>query len=299
MIKRTLYFGNPSRLRLSHDQLLIEYPDSDETKSVPIEDIGIVIIDHQQVSVTHGLMNSLIENNAAILWCDNKHLPNGLVLPMSSNHVFTEKLRAQLEASEPLKKQLWKQTIQSKIQNQAKVLELVGKSSENMEYWAQTVGSGDPENLEARAAAYYWKNVFEENPYFKRHRYGETPNNLLNYGYAVLRAIVARSLVASGCLPALGIFHRNKYNAFCLADDIMEPYRPIVDLLVLDIVKDLEDEPEPELTPDVKKRLLQIPVLDVTIEDQKSPLMVGMQRTTASLMKCFEGESRKLIYPEI
>ena len=299
MIKRTLYFGNTARLRMQQSQLVVEYPDSNETKSVAIEDIGIVIIDHQQVSVTHGLMNALIGNNAAVLWCDNHHLPNGLVLPMSANHVFTEKLRYQLDASEPLKKQLWKQTVQMKINNQAKVLQLSGKNTDNMKYWSDSVGSGDPDNYEARAAAYYWKNIFEDNAQFTRHRFGDAPNNLLNYGYAILRAVVARSLVASGCLPAVGIFHRNKYNAFCLADDIMEPYRPYVDVLVLKILDEEGDNFDGELTKEIKQQLLQVPAIDVMIEGEKSPLMVAMQRTTASLMKCFEGESRKILYPEL
>ena len=299
MIKRTLYFGNAARLRMQQSQLIVEYPDINESKSVAIEDIGIVIIDHQQISVTHGLMNALIDNNAAVLWCDSHHLPNGLVLPMSANHVFTEKLRYQLDASEPLKKQLWKQTVQAKIDNQAKVLALSGRNTDNMKYWSDSVVSGDPDNYEARAAAYYWKNIFEENTQFTRHRFGDAPNNLLNYGYAILRAVVARSLVASGCLPALGIFHRNKYNAFCLADDIMEPYRPYVDLLVLNILKEVSDDFDGELTKEIKQKLLQVPVIDIKIDGEGSPLMVGMQRTTASLMKCFEGESRKILYPEL
>ena len=299
MIKRTLYFGNPVRLRMQQTQLIVEYFDSSESKSVAIEDIGIVVIDHPQVSVTHGLMNALIGNNAAILWCDDHHLPNGLVLPMSGNHVFTEKLRYQLNATEPLKKQLWKQTIQQKILNQAAVLERLGKNTENMKYWANSVNSGDPENYEARAAAYYWKNMFDEQDKFTRHRYGDAPNNLLNYGYAILRAVVARSLVASGCLPALGIFHRNKYNAFCLADDIMEPYRPYVDVLVLQILEDADANFDGELSKEIKQKLLQVPVIDVLLDKEKSPLMVGMQRTTASLMKCYEGEARKILYPEL
>ena len=299
MIKRTLYFGNPVRLRMQQTQLIVEYFDSSECKSVAIEDIGIIVIDHPQVSVTHGLMNALIGNNAAILWCDDHHLPNGLVLPMSGNHVFTEKLRYQLNATEPLKKQLWKQTIQQKILNQAAVLERLGKNTENMKYWANSVNSGDPENYEARAAAYYWKNMFDEQDKFTRHRYGDAPNNLLNYGYAILRAVVARSLVASGCLPALGIFHRNKYNAFCLADDIMEPYRPYVDVLVLQILEDADANFDGELSKEIKQKLLQVPVIDVLLDKEKSPLMVGMQRTTASLMKCYEGEARKILYPEL
>jgi len=189
--------------------------------------------------------------------------------------------------------------VQMKINNQAKVLQLNGKNTDNMKYWSDCVGSGDPDNYEARAAAYYWKNIFEDNAQFTRHRFGDAPNNLLNYGYAILRAVVARNLVASGCLPAVGIFYRNRYNAFCLADDIMEPYRPYVDVLVLKILDEEGDNFDGELTKEIKQQLLQVPAIDVMIEGEKSPLMVAMQRTTASLMKCFEGESRKILYPEL
>lgn len=299
MIKRTLYFGNQAYLKKQQDQLVVDYrEEGKENRSVPIEDIGMVVIDHQQVSLTHGLANALISNNAALLFCDERHLPNGLVLPMSANSLFTEKLRAQLDASQPLKKQLWKQTVQAKIRNQAAVLQSLGMPPDNMLRWAEKVGSGDPENLEGRAAAWYWKNVFEHVEHFTRHRYGEPPNNMLNYGYAILRAVVARSLVASGCLPAMGIHHRNKYNAFCLADDIMEPYRPYVDKLVLEMVHTMEELPE-ELGKEEKAKLLTIPTLDVTIDGLKSPLMVAMQRTTASLMACYEGESRLIAYPQM
>lgn len=299
MIKRTLYFGNPAYLKKQQDQLVVDFKEEGRAPaSVPIEDIGLVVLDHQQVSLTHGLANALISNNAALLFCDERHLPNGLVLPMSANSLFTEKLRAQLDASAPLKKQLWKQTVQAKIRNQATLLSELGLPTDNMQRWAEQVGSGDPVNLEGRAAAWYWKNLFEHVDHFTRHRYGEPPNNMLNYGYAILRAVVARSLVGSGCLPAIGIHHRNKYNAFCLADDVMEPYRPYVDRLVLSMVHTMDDLPE-ELGKEEKTRLLAVPTLDVHLDGMKSPLMVAMQRTTASLMACYEGESRLLTYPQM
>lgn len=300
MIKRTLYFGQPARIRLKQNQLQIEYNDTENnSKSVPVEDIGMVIIDNQRVSVTHGIINSLIEHNAAILWCNNSHMPNGLILPMSAGHIFTKKLRCQLKATEPLKKQLWKQTVQAKIRNQAAVVEWLGRDGQPLRKMASRVGSGDSENIEGQAAFLYWQLLFSNDSGFIRHRYGPPPNHMLNYAYAILRAVIARSLVASGCLPAVGIFHKNQYNAFCLADDIMEPYRPIVDKLVLQTLIDFQNEIPDELSLDLKRHLLQIPVLDVTVEKQNSPLMVGAQRTTASLMKCFEGTRRKINYPEM
>ena len=161
--------------------------------------------------------------------------------------------------------------------------------------WAGSVKSGDSDNMEARAAAFYWKSIFPELDFFTRDRYGPAPNNLLNYGYAILRAVVARSLIATGLLPTLGIHHHNRYNAYCLADDIMEPYRPFVDSIVVDITA---ENPCPQLTREVKARLLTIPVLDVVIDGHRSPLMIAATSTTASLYKCFSGISRKILYPE-
>jgi len=301
MIKKTLYFGNPAYLKKEQDQLKVEFPSEEDKapKTIPVEDIGIIILDHPRVTLTQALLSALIDNNAALLSCDSRHLPAGLFMPMSANHIYTEKLRYQLESSEPLRKNLWQQTVKAKIENQARVLKMFGKEAENMDYWASKVRSGDPDNYEARAAANYWAKLIGGEQPFKRGRFEETPNNLLNYGYAVLRAVVARSLVASGMLPAVGIHHRNKYNPFCLADDIMEPYRPYVDLLVLEIAEHYEEEEIELLTPRIKQELLVLPTVDVIIEESKSPLMVGMQRTTASLMQCYEGEKRKIAYPEI
>ena len=224
-------------------------------------------------------------------------MPEGLFMPFAANHQYAEKLRHQLSASEPLKKSLWQQTIKEKIGNQYENLRRHGIKADNLLYWKKQVRSGDPDNYEGRAAAYYWKVVFGEDRPFKRWRDGVPPNNLLNYGYAVLRAVVARSLVGSGMLPAVGIHHRNKYNPFCLADDIMEPYRPFVDELILKITEMFNEDEIMDMSKEVKAELLRIPALDVFIDGQSSPLMVAAGRTTASLMQCFEGERRKILYP--
>lgn len=223
-------------------------------------------------------------------------MPTGLMLPLSGNTVQTERFRDQLEASIPLKKQLWQQTVQAKISNQAKHLfAATGVTVKNIEAWVNEVKSGDPDNYEARAAVYYWANLFPTIPKFSREREGIPPNNLLNYGYSILRAVVARSLVSSGLLPTFGIFHRSKYNAYCLADDIMEPYRPFVDKIVLEIMQSKTNIFE--LTTDIKTQLLNIPVLEVMIDGHRSPLMIAVTQTTASLYKCFTGEIRKIKYP--
>ena len=303
MIKRTYYIGTPAYLALKLQQMVITSQSKEaeagkgEVRTIPVEDIGIVILDHKQITITQGLMEQLIDNNCAIITCGSNHLPVGLMLPLYGNTVQNERFRNQIDASLPLKKQLWQQTIQYKIANQASVLKYVtGDMHNNMYVWADCVRSGDVENMEARAAAYYWKNIFPDRPDFTRGREEAEPNNLLNYGYAILRAIVARALVASGLLPTLGIHHHNRYNAYCLADDIMEPYRPYVDKIVYDIVS---EGGAFELTKEIKVKLLSIPTTEVLINGKRSPLMVAVSQTTASLAKCFNGESRKLTYPEM
>ena len=309
MIKRTLYFGNPAYLSKKNEQLLVRLPEVEinDTLSeiikkeaqaiIPIEDIGIVILDDQRIIITQGLIESLLANNVALVTCDSTHHPTGLMLNLAGNNLQSAKFQAQLNAPHPLSKQLWQQTIKAKITNQAMLLKRFGKEATNLLRWAGEVRSGDPDNLEARAATYYWKNLFPEINGFKREREGAPPNNLLNYAYAILRAIIARNLVGSGLLPTLGIHHRNQYNHYCLADDIMEPYRPFADALVCEIIRNREDHTE--LNTSVKKQLLGLATVDVIFDAERSPLMNAAQRTTASLAKCFEGKAKKVLYPKL
>lgn len=299
MIKRTLYFGNPAYLSLKLEQLVVRMPDSQDNmetvRTIPIEDIGILILDHKQITITQGLIEKLLDCNCALITCSSNHLPVGLMLPLYGNTIQNERFRYQLDASLPLRKQLWQQTIQAKIANQAAVLKYATSSiHNNMQVWATDVRSGDSANMEARAAAYYWKTLFQDIDGFVRGRDEDEPNNLLNYGYAIVRAVIARALVSSGLLPTLGIHHHNRYNAYCLADDIMEPYRPYVDRTVFDICR--KGKPL-KLTTELKRELLSIPTIDVIINDKRSPLMVAATTTTASLVKCFTGEMRKISYP--
>lgn len=296
MIKRTLYFGNPAYLKIKNEQLVIEFPNNEEPKSAPVEDIGLIVLDHQQITITQAVLAKLLKNNAAVITCDHTHHPTGLLLNLDGHTLQSQRFQTQIDASVPLKKQLWQQTIEAKISNQAKHFELRKIEHKFLSNLSKSVLSGDSSNCEALAASYYWKKLFPEFLNFKRFREGEPPNNLLNYGYAILRATVARSLVGSGLLPTFGIFHRNQYNAYCLADDIMEPYRPYVDKVVCDIVR--MNGKYLEMTPNMKQQLLTIPAIDVIIDGNKSPLMNAVQRTTASLAKCFEGKSRKLLYPD-
>ena len=308
MIKRTLCFSNPVYLSLKDRQMLIRLPEVEKNdalsasfkegalKTVPVEDIGVVMLDNRQITITQGLLDALLANNCAVITCDSQHLPTGLLLPLEGNSLQCERFTDQLQASLPLKKQLWQQTVQAKIRNQAALLKRSSSvETGNLLAWANQVKSGDSENMEARAAAYYWRNLFPDIEGFIRDREGEFPNSLLNYGYAILRAIVARALVSSGMLPTWGIHHHNRYNAYCLADDIMEPYRPYVDGLVLRL---MEKYPSvTELDTPMKRELLAVPVLDVTMEGLRRPLMVAVSQTTSSLYKCFSGELRKIIYP--
>ncbi len=299
MIKKTIYIGTPAYLHTEKQQLLIEYPDEEKADiRRAIEDIGVLILDHYQITISHTLISRLLSNNAAIITTDDRHMPQGLMLNLEGNQVQHERFMQQISASQPLKKNLWQQTIKAKINNQAALLAKQGIPIEQMKLWSSKVRVGDPDNYEGRAAAYYWRNLFEkEIERFTRGRYDAEPNNLLNYGYAILRAVVARILVASGLLPTLGIHHRNKYNAYCLADDIMEPYRPYVDELVLDIMEEFDDWHL--LSKEIKAELLVIPAMDITIDGKGSPLMVGLRRTTASLFRCFEGTTRKVLYPTL
>lgn len=310
MIKKTLFFGNPAYLSLRRQQLVVQLPEvenneilSDALKragerTIPIEDIGVVVLDNRRITITSGAIAALLDNNVAVITCDDHSMPRGLLMPLEGNTLQHERFQYQIEASLPLRKQLWAQTVRQKILNQAYVLrtQVVGVETACMHTWAAAVRSGDPDNMEARAAAYYWSHLFPGIPSFTRRREGEAPNHLLNYGYAILRAILARNLVASGLLPTLGIHHHNRYNAYCLADDVMEPYRPYVDQLVIQVMQEFDDISE--LTRELKAELLRIPVLDVVVDGKRSPLMVAAGLTTASLARCYAGEARQLAYPQ-
>jgi len=311
MIKRTLYFGNSAYLSLKDSQLVLRYPELENNNTlpetfkkpltVPVEDIGIVVLDNKQITITQALIEALLDNNVALITCNTTHHPIGLLLPLSGNTIQTERFRAQLDATEPLKKQLWAQTVEQKIKNQSAHLVYREINNDYLIPLYRNVKSGDSDNTEGTAAAFYWKNVFtnynlEGIKDFKRFREGASPNNYLNYGYSLLRAIMARSIVGAGLLPTLGIHHRNRYNAYCLADDLMEPYRPMVDNVVCEL---LNAHPLNEDIPkEIKVELLKIAGMDVMMDGEKSPLMNATQRTAVSLVKCFNGEQRKLLYPE-
>lgn len=295
MLKRTIYIGNPTYLKLKQNQMVVVEPETKTLKgTIPIEDMALLLLDNHQITISSQLINRLMGNTVAIIHCDSHHLPNGLMLPMVGHSELTERWREQLNVSIPLKKQLWKQTVAAKISNQKFLLGKQGQPVNAMQLYLEKLTSGDETNMEGKAANHYWKYILTD---FHRQRFGDVPNNYLNFGYAILRSIVARALTSSGLLPAQGIFHKNKYNPYCLADDIMEPYRPFVDKLVLSYIN--QHPTEEELNKQAKAYLLQIATEDVKIDGKTRPLLVAVSTTTASLYKCFTGERRTILYPSM
>ena len=292
MLKRTLAFTKPYHLSLKNRQMIIRAKDDSGTDaSVPVEDIGFVILENQEISITMPLLNALADNNAAVIVCSEKFMPNAMLMNLDSNSTQGENFRAQLSATEPLKKNIWKQVVEAKIRNQAALLRKLGKDGDALKLYYQNVKSGDSDNREGVAAKLYWDKLFDGE--FMRFRTGPSPNEMLNYGYTVLRAAVARSLTGSGLLPAIGIFHRNRYNAFPLADDVMEPYRPFVDEIVFHLYANGEDN----LNKYSKSEILKLLYKDTFFENTTRPLDIGLSMTTASLVRCYNGLQKKIIYP--
>ncbi len=292
MLKRTLLIENKASITCKNLQLVIKTDTKEST--IPIEDIGFLVIDNPEIYFSITALNVMVEHNAAVIFCSKNHLPNAMLLNLNSHHIQQEIFRNQIDASLPLKKQLWQQTIVEKIKNQGILLEKISGQKNAFEFFSSKVLSGDTSNMEGVAAQQYWKSFFETK--FKRERFGDYPNNFLNYGYAILRAATARSLSGSGLLNTLGIHHKSKYNAFALADDIMEPFRPIVDESVFEIMQKFEEQ---ELNSKIKSELLQILTRTVYFKNEKSTLMIALQKTASSLQQCFMGERKRIKYPKL
>ena len=292
MLKKSLLLENKASISTKNLQLVIKTETREST--IPIEDICYLVIDHPEVYLSIPALNLLIDNNTAVIICNTNHLPNGMFLNLNSHHIQQEIFKNQINASAPLKKQLWQQTIIEKITNQGILLQNITAKTNNFEFLASKVLSGDSSNMEGVAANFYWKVFFEQK--FKRERFGDYPNNFLNYGYAILRAATARALSGSGLLNTLGIHHKSKYNAYALADDIMEPFRPIIDEKVAEIMGNYDEQ---ELNTQIKSELLQVLTRTVYFKDEKSPLMVALQKTASSLQQCYTGERKKINYPKL
>lgn len=297
MLKKTILIENKTSITTKNYQLVLK--SEIRESSIPIEDIGFLVLDHFEIYLSIPAINLIIENNTALIICNNNHLPNGILLNLNSHHIQQEIFKNQIIASIPLKKQLWQQTIIEKIKNQGELLEIITGNLNTFEFLASKVLSGDTSNMEGVAAQQYWK-LFplpnHEKNGIKRERYGDYPNNFLNYGYAILRAATARALSGSGLLNTLGIHHKSKYNAFALADDIMEPFRPIVDEKVFELMQKYEEQ---ELNTILKSELLQILTRTVYFKEEKSPLMVALQKTASSLQQCYTGDRKKIKYPKL
>ena len=292
MIKKSILIENKTAITAKNLQLVIKSEIREST--IPIEDIGFLVLDHQEIYISLPAMNLLVESNTSVIICSKNHMPNGMFLNLNSHHIQQEVFRNQIEASVPLKKQLWQQTIVEKITNQGLLLQKITSKSNSLDFLASKVLSGDTTNMEGVAAQQYWKSFFEHD--FKRERFGDYPNNFLNYGYAILRAATARALSGSGLLNTLGIHHKSKYNAFALADDIMEPFRPLIDEKVFEIMQNYDEQ---ELNTKIKSELLQVLTRTVYFKDEKSPLMVALQKTASSLQQCFMGKRKKIKYPKL
>jgi CRISPR-associated protein Cas1 len=292
MIKQTLTFRSPVSLSVKNKQLVIQLKETEQVVTRPIEDIGVVIVENQMVRMTVPLLNELAENNVAVIFCDGHAMPSSMLMTLDGNETLQEAYRYQLDATQPVKKQAWKQIVEAKIKNQSALLTKLGKEGDMLKVYYMNVKSGDSDNREGAAARAYWSLLFGSS--FRRSRDGEVPNSFLNYGYAILRAAVARALLGSGLYPAFGIFHRNRYNAFPLADDMMEPYRPFVDELAYRLYMDGSHS---ELTSEVKIELQKVLFCDVEMGRVTRPLEVAVSLTTASFLKMLKGEVSKLSLP--
>lgn len=279
-------------LSLKNQQLVIAYKDSpDEKRTAPIEDIGVVLLENQQTSITLPLLNALAESEVQVVICNSKGMPSAMIQSMNSNNLQGETLRSQIACGEVLKKQLWKQVVEAKIKNQASLLNSVGEDGNVLKPFYSNVRSGDVDNREGIAARIYFQHLFGDG--FVRDRDEQGINALLNYGYSILRAATCRAIVSSGLLPAIGIYHHNRSNAYPLADDLMEPFRPFVD----GVVYDLAMRGRTELTKDVKGELISVLYTDTMFEKTKRPLSVGLSMTTASMVKCLSKETNTLSMP--
>ncbi|MCA9225704.1 MAG: type II CRISPR-associated endonuclease Cas1 [Planctomycetales bacterium] len=292
MIKRTIEISrDAAHLAVRNRQLLVQR-DGKTIGSIPCEDVGVVLVDHPAATYSHAALAALADSDAALVVCGRNHLPTAMLLPLADHSQVVWRINDQLNASKPLQKQLWRQLIQAKIRAQAANLPPHSRARSKLLDMARGVRSGDPNNVEAHAARVYWQHFLPDHR-FRRDADGDGLNSLLNYGYAVVRAAVARAIVAAGLMPAIGLKHSNRSNAFCLADDLIEPLRPLVD----DRARDLREQGYDRLTSEAKTGLLSLLADPVWITGERSPLMVSLHRYCASLVKCFRGEAKSLEIP--
>lgn len=292
MLKRTLVFSSPMHLSLRNAQLVVSTKEAtNEQRTVPIEDIGLVMVENQMVTVTMPLLNALVDSGVAVILCDAKGMPHAMLQNMDGNNLQGECLRNQISLGEVARKQLWKQIVEAKIKNQSALLQKIHGKGDVLKPYYTNVKSGDSDNREGIAARIYFSELFGED--FIRDRNQPGINALLNYGYSVIRAATARALISSGLTPSLGIFHHNRSNAFPLADDLMEAFRPFVD----ETVYNLCEQGILEVNKDAKFELISVLSSDTYYPKVTRPLQIGLSITMASLAKCFNGEAKLLSLP--
>jgi len=296
MIKKTINIESPAFIKTENEQIVITIKDSGDIQSLSAEDLGVFIVDNNQTVITSNAISKLMENNTIIAFCDKSHLPAGLCFPTTGNFAQTKRFNLQVNAKTTLVKALWKDIIKQKIKNQAFVLKKYGFDEKTLIVKSTKVKTGDSTNVEGSASQFYWRELFKSTE-FKRAQDGVFPNNLLNYGYAIVRAITARAICVSGLHPSLGLFHKNVYNPFCLADDLMEPYRQFVDDRVYSYF--LNPSFGEILNKDLKKLLLNVIYCDVRINKETHPLSIGIGLTVNSLNNCFSEKQKKLALPEL
>lgn len=296
MIKRVVEISSAGTyLSVKLGQLIVKQ-EGQVKGQIPCEDIGVLIVDHQGTSYTHSVLTELLRQGAAVVLCNGTHHPAGMLLPLETNVIQAERFRQQINAKEPLKKRLWQQIVRAKISHQAKLVYYDETTHKHLLSLKKKVRSGDPDNIEAQASQKFWR-AYLQNVEFRRKRDGGAPNHLLNYGYMVMRAAVARALCSAGLLATLGIHHRNKYNAFCLADDLVEPFRGFVEERVRELCSGQEGDGE--LNKEMKAALLEVLYRPVVIGGFQGPLMVGLHRTAASLARCYGGEQKQIDLPTL
>lgn len=294
MLKKTLYLNSPLYLNTQNELICITNKETGLIDKMPIDDVAYIIVENQQITLTLGLLQKLAESNVSLIVCDKQHMPTAAMYNFSAHTTQTQTISNQIEVKENKKNQIWKQIIQSKIDNQACLLEKLGKDGKYLRNLSKKVSSGDAKNCEGIAARHYWQSLFEFD--FKREPEGEYPNNFLNYGYSLIRAGIARAIAGSGLLPMLGVHHSNKYNYYPLADDLMEPYRPFVDEIVYSLTK---DDSQFELNKTNKAELMKVLTADVYFSQLKRPLSIGLTFTSASYAKLVMGKSNKLVLPTL
>jgi CRISPR-associated protein Cas1 len=296
MIKRTIEISRePAHLKVRQGQLVLSRG-GQTIGQVPCEDLGMVVVDHPQTTYSHAALAEVAATGAVLVVCGHDHLPVAALLPLADHTQVVWRLRDQLAVKRPLRKQLWRQLVVAKVRGQARNLLPGGAPRKKLFALAREVKSGDPTNIEAQAAKIYWSNWLDgtvSDASFRRDADGDGLNAFLNYGYAIARAALARAIVAAGLQPSIGLHHHNRSNAFCLADDLIEPFRPLVD----DCVRELHAAGYESLTQEAKAQLLNLLVTPLELAGQTGPWMVMVHRLVASLVKCFAGETRRLEIP--